>query len=120
MGGPLDLALRTITLIFPTEELNDIIKIIKSLKDSGLLIKDFTETVKNEIKRQKKGNSSYVSTYIMQEFIRKYVSRKRCIKSRQRTNTAGKGTTRAVEWTIRTSKGTVRTSEGTIRAAQNF
>ena len=55
MGGPLDLALRTITLIFPTEELNDIIKIIKSLKDSGLLIKDFTETVKNEIKRQKKG-----------------------------------------------------------------
>ena len=97
LGGPLDLALRTITLIFPTEELNDIIKIIKSLKDSGLLIKDFTETVKNEIKRQKKGISSYVSTYIMQEFIRKHVSRKRCIKSRQRTNLAGKGTTRAVE-----------------------
>ena len=40
----------TTTLIFSNEELNDIIKIIKSLKDSGLLIRGVTETVENEVK----------------------------------------------------------------------
>ena len=32
--------------------MNDIIKIIKSLEDSGVLIDGVTETVKHEIKRQ--------------------------------------------------------------------
>ena len=32
--------------------MNDIIKIIKSLEDSGVLIDSVTETVKHEIKRQ--------------------------------------------------------------------
>ena len=35
--------------------MNDIIKIIKSLEDSSLLIDDFTETVKHEIKKQEGG-----------------------------------------------------------------
>ena len=30
------------------EEINDIIKIVKSFKEFGLLIKDVTETIKNE------------------------------------------------------------------------
>ena len=34
--------------------MNDIIKIIKSLEDSGVLIDRVTETVKNEIKKNKK------------------------------------------------------------------
>ena len=33
--------------------MEDIIKIIKSLKDSGLLLKGVTKTVQNEIKEQK-------------------------------------------------------------------
>ena len=41
------------TLIFPNEELNYIIKIIKFLENSGLLIKVVTETVENEVKEQK-------------------------------------------------------------------
>ena len=32
---------------------NDIIKIVKSLEDSGLLLKGVTETVQNEVKEQK-------------------------------------------------------------------
>ena len=41
------------TLIIPNDEINDIIKIVKSLEDSGLLLKGVTETVQNEVKEQK-------------------------------------------------------------------
>ena len=43
------------TLIISNEEMNDIMKIIKSLKESSLLIKGVSETIKNEIKEQKGG-----------------------------------------------------------------
>ena len=35
--------------------MEDIIKIVKSLEDSGLLLKGVTETVQNEVKEQKRG-----------------------------------------------------------------
>ena len=38
------------TLIISNDEINDIIKIIKSLEDSGLLLKGVTEAVQNELK----------------------------------------------------------------------
>ena len=38
------------TLIISNEEMNDIIKIVKSLKESGLLIKGISQTIKNETK----------------------------------------------------------------------
>ena len=38
------------TLIISNDEMNDIIKIVKSLEDSGLLFKGVTETVQNEVK----------------------------------------------------------------------
>ena len=37
------------------DEIHDIIKIIKSLEDSGLLLKEVTETVQNEVKEQQGG-----------------------------------------------------------------
>ena len=45
----------TTTLIISNDERKDIIKIVKSLEDSGLLIKGVTETVQNEVKEQKGG-----------------------------------------------------------------
>ena len=39
-------------LFISNEDMNDIIKIIKSLEDSGVLIDGVTETVKHEIKKQ--------------------------------------------------------------------
>ena len=36
-------------------EMEYIIKIVKSLEDSGLLLKRITETVQNEVKEQKRG-----------------------------------------------------------------
>ena len=41
------------TLFFLNEDLNNIIKIIKSLEDSSVLFDDVTETVKYEIKNKK-------------------------------------------------------------------
>ena len=38
----------TTTLIISNKEMSDIMKIVKSLKESGLLIKDISETIKNE------------------------------------------------------------------------
>ena len=38
------------TLINSNEGMGDIMKIVKSLKDSGLLIKDVNKTIKNEAK----------------------------------------------------------------------
>ena len=43
------------TLIISNGEMNDIIKIVKSLEESDLFIKGVNETVKNEAKEQKGG-----------------------------------------------------------------
>ena len=43
------------TLIISNDEIHDIIKIAKSLGDSGLLVKGITKTVQNEVKEQKGG-----------------------------------------------------------------
>ena len=43
------------TLIIFNEEMNDIMKVVKSLDESGLLIKGISETIKNEAKEQKYG-----------------------------------------------------------------
>ena len=45
----------TTTVIISNDEMKDIIKIVKSLKDSGLLLKGVSKTIKNEAKEQKGG-----------------------------------------------------------------
>ena len=45
----------TTSSIILNEEMNDIMKILKSLEESGLLIKGVSETIKNEAKEQKGG-----------------------------------------------------------------
>ena len=48
-----DLALRDMTLIISNEEMNDIVKIVKSLEESDFLIKGASQTIKNEAEEQK-------------------------------------------------------------------
>ena len=43
------------TLIISNDEMKDILKIVKSLEDSGLLLEGVSETIKNEAKEQKGG-----------------------------------------------------------------
>ena len=45
----------TTTLIISNDEMVDIMKIVKSLEDSILLIKEVSETIQNEAKEQKWG-----------------------------------------------------------------
>ena len=45
----------TATLIISNEEMNDIMKIVKSLKESSLSIKGVSKTIENEAKEQKGG-----------------------------------------------------------------
>ena len=42
-------------LIISNDEMKDIIKIVKSLEDSGLLLKGVSETIQNEAKEQRRG-----------------------------------------------------------------
>ena len=43
----------TTTLIISNEEMNDTMKIVKSLEESSLLIKGVSETIKNDAKNNK-------------------------------------------------------------------
>ena len=46
---------RTTTLIISKEEMNGIMEIIQALKDSNILLKGITKTIKKETKEQKGG-----------------------------------------------------------------
>ena len=71
---------KTFTLFILNKVMNDIIKIIKSLKDAGVLIDGATKTVKDEIKKPKRQISwGFVSTF--NRFISaasNFCSSKRC------------------------------------------
>ena len=43
------------TLIISNDEMDDILKIVKSLEDSGVLLKGVSETIQNEAKEQRGG-----------------------------------------------------------------
>ena len=79
------------TLIISNEEINDIIKIVKSLKESGLLIKVISKTIKNEVKEQK---GEFVSMLLVTLGA-----------SLLRNPLAGKETIRAGKSMIRTGQG---------------
>ena len=49
------LGFATTTLIISNDEMNDIIKIVKSLKDSGVILKGVGETIQHEAKEQRGG-----------------------------------------------------------------
>ena len=91
-GRPLDLPSRNTKLIIYNEEINDIMKIIKSFEKSGLLIKSVYKTIKNEIREQKGG------------FLKMLLG------------TLGA----SLLGNLLTCKGTIRADEGPIRSGQNF
>ena len=97
---PLDLASCTI-LIISNEEMNDIMKIVKSLEEFGLLIQDVSETNKNEAKEQKGGFLGMLLGTLGASLLRNLLT--------------GKGTIRAGEGVISTSRG-----RGTIKAGKDF
>ena len=80
--------------------MNDIIKIVKSLEDSGLLLKGVTETVQNEVKEQKGGFLSMLLGTLGAIFQGNILAGKGAIATSE-----GQGINRAGEGVIRASYG---------------
>ena len=96
------------TLIISNNEIEDIIKIVKSLEDSGLLLKGVTETVQNEVKEQKGGFLSMLLGTLGASLLGN-------ILTGQGINRAGKG--RGIN---RAGKGIVRDGYGSRSSKMDF
>ena len=85
------------TLIISNEEMEDIMKIVKSLEESGSLLKGISEKIKNEAKEQKGELSGTLGGSLLGNFL------------------TGKGAIANMP-----GQGTIRAREGTIKAGENF
>ena len=104
----------TTTLIISNEEMNDIMKIIKSIEESGLLIKVSSETVKDEAKDQKGGFLSMLLGTLGASLLGDLLAVKGAVATRQgyewsdtlpmQANMPGRDRTRAGEGAIRNTK----------------
>ena len=86
------------TPIISSNEMKDIIKIVKSLEDSGLLLKGVTETVQNEVKEQKGGFLSMLLGTLGASLLGNSLADRRINRAGKGKgiNRAGKGIARAV------------------------
>ena len=79
------------TLTISNKDIEDLIKIVKSLEDSGLLLKGVTESVQNKVKEQKGGFLSMLLGTLGASLLGNLL--------------AGKGINRAGEGIIRAGEG---------------
>ena len=87
------------TLIISNDEMDDILKIVKSLEKSGVLLKGISETIQHEAKEQRGGFLSMLLGTLGASLLGDVLS---------------KGL--SVSGVIRTGEGTIRAGQGTIRA----
>ena len=84
-----------ITLIISNDEMDDILKIVKSLEDSGKLLKGVSETIQNEAKEQRGGFlSMLLGASLLGDLLTKNLSDKGIIRAGEGTITAGYGSKR--------------------------
>ena len=76
----------TTALIISNQEMEDVMKIVKLLEESGLLIKRISETSESKVKKEKKWTSCNVIRNVSCLYVKKYISRKRSNKSGWRSN----------------------------------
>ena len=88
------------TLIISNDEMDDILKIVKSLEDSGVLLKGVSETIQNEAKEQRGGFLSMLLGTLRASLLGDILTK----------NLSGKGVIRAGEGTIRAGYGSKRSS----------
>ena len=80
------------TLIISNDEIRDIIKIVTSLEESGLLLKGVTETIQNEVREQKGGFLSMLLVTLGASLLGNLLGRG---INRAGINSAGEGIARA-------------------------
>ena len=78
------------TSIISIAEMENTMKIVKSLEDSALLIKGFSETIKNEIREQKGGYFGMLLATSGARFLGNLFTGQGKIKIGKRTIRAGK------------------------------
>ena len=83
------------TIITSAEEMNDIMIIIKSLKDSGLLIKGVSEKIKNKAKEQKGEFLGILLGTLGASLLRNIFAGNRVVRCGEGVIGTGKGTNRA-------------------------
>ena len=88
------------TLIISNDEMDDILKVVKSLEDSGLLLKGVSETIQHEAKEQRGGFLSMLLGTLGASLLGDILSK----------SLSGKGVIRAGEGTIRAGYGSKRPS----------
>ena len=88
------------TLIISNDEMDDILKIVKSLEDSGLLLKGASETIQNEAKEQRGGFLSMLLGTLGASLLSDLLTK----------NLSSKGTIGAGEGVIRAGYGSKRSS----------
>ena len=81
--------------------MDDLIKIVRSLEESGLLLKGITESVQNEIKEQKGGFLSMSLGILGARLLGNLLTGKGAFHARKRLNKKGKGIHRAGEGIVR-------------------
>ena len=84
------------TLIISNDEMGDILKIIKSLEDSGVLLKGVSETIQHEGKEQRRGSLSMLLGTLVASLLGDVLS---------------KGLS---------ASGVIRAGEGTVRAGYGY
>ena len=95
------------TLIISNDEMDDILKIVKSLENSGLLLKDVSETIQHEAKEQRGGFLSMLLVTLGASLLGDVLSK----------GLSGRGVIRAAEGTIRAGGGTIRAGYDSKRAS---
>ena len=85
--------------------MDDLIKIVKSLENSGLLLKGITESVQTEIKEQKGGFLSMLLGTLGASLLGNLLTGKGAFHARKRVNKKGKGIYRAGEGIVTAGEG---------------
>ena len=78
-------------LIISNDDMQDILKIVKSLEDIGLLLDGITETVKNEVKEQEGGFFSMLLGTLGANLLENMLAGRGVIRAREGTIRAGYG-----------------------------
>ena len=84
----------TTTLIISNDEMKDIIKIVKSVEDSGLLLKGVSEIVQNEAREQKGGFLSMLLRALSASLLGNILASKEINKAGEGVIRAGYGNKR--------------------------
>ena len=71
----------TTTLIISNEEMNNIMKTVRALENSNILLKEFTKTIKGQTKEQKGGFLSMLLGTLEAILLGNFLSRKGIVRA---------------------------------------